>query len=132
VVNSIASESKEEAKTYLNYQVYTSDLLYINKKSDNAWILTAESLHPNLFTWNNPYLNSNIEINYNPSAKTPSFIKMEENLKVLLPLLKENSDFIKIENLEATNSMVKLRLIAMELNMLVSLESSRLDLRTTS
>jgi hypothetical protein len=26
VVNSIASESKNEAKTYLNYQVYTSDL----------------------------------------------------------------------------------------------------------
>lgn len=107
VVNSIASESKHEAKTYLNYQVYTSDLLYINIKSDNAWILTLESLHPNLFTWNNPYLNSNVEINYNPSAKIPSFIKMEENLEVLLPLLKENSDFIKIENLEATNSMVK-------------------------
>jgi hypothetical protein len=68
------------------------------------WLIV---LHPNLFTWNNPYLNSNIEINYNPSAKIPSFIKMEENLEVLLPLLKENSDFIKIENLEATNSMVK-------------------------
>lgn len=107
-IKSFTSSRKDEAEAYLDYQVYPSDLLFVNLKLDIAWLLTPQSAHPNLFTWDNPYLNTNtIEINYNPSAKIPSFIEMGENLNVLMPLLKENSQFIHVENLAETDSINK-------------------------
>lgn len=107
VMKSITSERKDKSEDYLDYQVYTADLLFVNAKSDMAWLLTPESLHPNLFAWKNPYLNTYIEKEYRSSAKIPSFIKMGANLDVLLPVLKENSLFINIENLDGTDSIIK-------------------------
>lgn len=107
VNKSIVTAVKEKSQTHLNYQVYPSELLYINLKSDIASFLTPKSLHLNLFTWNSPYLNSNIEVKYNPSAKIPSFIKMGENLENVLPILKKNSHFVNVESLGTTNSIVK-------------------------
>lgn len=109
VIKGLISNIKSEVKTYLDYQIYKSDLLFINTKSDIAWLLTPESLHPNLFTWNNPYLNSNKsnEINYNPSVKIPSFIQMGENIEYLMPLLKSNSKFIDVQKLKETDSITK-------------------------
>lgn len=78
-------------------------------EEDTAWLLTPESVHPNLFTWDNPYLgnNSNDEITYNPSVKIPNFIQMGRNKEFLIPQFKKNSAFIDVEKLEETNSLTK-------------------------
>lgn len=91
VIKGLNVNLKSEVKTYLDYQVYTPDLLFINKQKDIAWLLTPESAHPNLFTWNNPYLSvkQSSEIKYNPSVKIPNFIKMGESKALLIPLLKK-------------------------------------------
>lgn len=109
VIAGLTSNIKSEAKTYLDYQAYIADLLFIHKEKDVAWLLTPESVHPNLFTWNNPYLTANNtkEITYNPSVKIPDFVKMGENIEVLTPLLKNNSAFIHIEELDSdTNTQI--------------------------
>jgi hypothetical protein len=107
VVKSIVSEAKDKAQTVLNYQVYTSDLLYVNLKSDMASFLNAKSLHLNLFTWINPYLNRNTLKEYNLSVRIPNFIKMGENSEKLIPLLKQESNFVYIESLGQKNSITK-------------------------
>lgn len=109
VIKALTSNIKSEVKTYLDYQIYTSDLLFINKKKDVAWLLTPESAHPNLFTWDNPYLSSNnsIEIKYNPAVKIPNFIKMGGSIDFLIPLLKNNSALINVEKLVETDSITK-------------------------
>jgi len=109
VIKGLTSNIKSEVKTYLDYQIYTSDLLFINKKKDVAWLLTPESAHPNLFTWDNPYLSSNdsTEIKYNSSVKIPSFINMGGSIDFLIPLLKNNSALINVEKLVETDSISK-------------------------
>ncbi len=109
VVKGLTTNIKSEAKTYIGYQVYRSDLLFIDKKNDAAWLLTPESVHLNLFTWDNPYLNSNhkAQITYNSTVKIPSFIKMGGEIDTLTPLLQENSSFIYAEKLEGTDTVTK-------------------------
>ena len=107
VVKTIASIAKSEAKRYLDYTVYESDLIFINNKKDLAWQLTPESVHPNLFTWDNPYLYTKNEIKYEPSVKIPEFIKMGGNIDDLTPFLKSNSLFIQVQKLEKKDSITK-------------------------
>jgi len=110
VMQVLTPNIKSEVSTYLKYIVYQSDFLFINESKDVAWQLTPESLHPNLFTWDNPYLNKanhHNEIKYNVSVKVPSFIKMGENIDDLLPLLKKHSDFIEVKKLERSTSTTK-------------------------
>jgi len=101
VIKSIVANIKSEARAYLDYQVYMDELLFIHEKNDTAWLLTKTGVHPNLFAWNNPYLDlkNTSEVAYNPSVKIPGFIKMGENIAVLKPLLQKNSNFVNEENL---------------------------------
>ena len=105
VSKSIASEAKRDPHTFLNYQIYNSGLLYINPKTDIASFLTTKSLHLNLFTWVNPFLNSNTKTNYNPSVKVPYFIKMGKELETVLPKIKDNSKFIDVQLLDKKNAI---------------------------
>jgi hypothetical protein len=105
VIKSIASEAKKDPHSFLNYQIYNSGLLYINPKTDIVSFLTTKSLHLNLFTWVNPYLNSNTKANYNASVKVPYFIKMGEELETVLPKIKDNSKFIDVQLLGKKNAI---------------------------
>ncbi len=109
VTNLLTKSIKSEAKSYLDYNIYESELLFINIKKDIAWQLTPESRHLNLFTWDNPYLkdNNSNEVKYNPSVKIPSFIRMNESIDSLIPLLKSNSTFIEIRKLKETDNITK-------------------------
>lgn len=109
VVKGITSDLKSDAKTYLGYQIYNSDLLYVNSEKDVAWMLNEASAHPNLFTWHNPYLSnySGGEIKYNPSVKIPDFIQMGGDLDDLMPLLKSNSSLIDLKKIAETDSITK-------------------------
>ena len=107
VIKSIGSKAKRDPHSFLNYQIYNSGLLYINPKTDIASFLTAKSLHLNLFTWTNPYLNSNIETNYNSSVKIPSFIKMGSEPESLLAIIKDSSCLVDIKHLGEKNGIEK-------------------------
>lgn len=100
------SQRKTTPRTYLDYTVFESELLFINAQKDLAWQLTPESVHPNLFTWNNPYLTTQQEVVYNSSVAIPSFIKMGDDMNNLLPLLKANSSFINVQKLKDTKTQI--------------------------
>ena len=77
-VNKVFAEKrKDTSRAYMEYDVYFSDRLFLNKRKDLAWILTEEALHTNLFAWINPYLDPD----YTPQAKSsdtddiPAFLK---------------------------------------------------------
>jgi len=103
--NVFSSIPKDSSSNYLDFQIYENEKLFLKKKEDAVWIMTQEAMHPNLFTWNNPYLNSEKinEVESRFSSKIPKFIKMGAPLEELKPLLKSNSDFITTEELDGTD-----------------------------
>lgn len=101
----------DTARTYLDYRVYASKKLFLKKKEDAAWILTQEAMHVNLFTWGNPYLNSNNNLNHAKySNKLPAFIKMGATLEELRLVLEAKSKFTNIEKLDGTDPNAQLQI----------------------
>ncbi len=92
---------EDTAVNFMEYLVFTKDLLFILKKEDAAWLLTPESVHPNLFAWNNPLLISPTKLTrYNLSARIPDFITMGSSLKKQLQKLKKVSKIIEVVDLD--------------------------------
>ena len=114
VLNVFMSKRKDTARTYMDYQVYFEDGLFLNKKKDMAWILNQEGLHINLFTWENPYLNNGYTANsnLNISGKIPEFIKMGASIETLKPLLEANSKFTNTEELDGSDPNAQLQINA--------------------
>jgi len=100
-----AGKRKDTARTYMDYEVYVRDRLFLNKKKDIAWILNQEAMHTNLFTWENPYLNSDYKAKSvsNISNKIPVFLKIGASIEELKPLLEANSNFINTEELDGSD-----------------------------
>jgi hypothetical protein len=102
----------DTAREYMEYEIYPSDKLFLNKKKDLAWILTDESLHPNLFAWINPYLDPD----YKPQAKSsepdhiPSFLKMGAHMDDLKPVFEKNSDFLVTEKLDGSDPNAQIQI----------------------
>ncbi|NRB60433.1 MAG: hypothetical protein HRU50_10915 [Winogradskyella sp.] len=109
ITNTLVSNIKCDPVLYLNYRFYKSHILFIDSDKDLAWQLTSESLHTNLFAWDNPYLyaNKGDVVNYKQSVKVPDFLRMGGELDDLLPLLKQNSEFIEIQELDTTDGSSK-------------------------
>lgn len=107
-----SSKRNDTARTYMDYEVYVKDKLFINKKKDIAWIITEEAMHTNLFTWENPYLNSDSKTNAKPnhSKVIPEFLEMGSSLEKLKPLLEANSKFTNIEELDGSDPNAQLQL----------------------
>lgn len=103
VVQPFTAHRKDTAKPYMKYEVYVQDKLFVTKKEDVARILTKEAMHTNLFTWNNPYLDSTYKATINSSYKTPSFLKMGDSLDELKPILEANSLFTSEEELDGSD-----------------------------
>lgn len=78
ITNTLVSNIKCDPVLYLNYRFYESHILFIDSDKDLAWQLTSESLHTNLFAWDNPYLyaNKGDVVNYKQSVKVPDFLRM--------------------------------------------------------
>ena len=102
----------DTARTYLNYDVYVEEKLFLKKEEDAAWVMTEEAMHVNLFAWENPYLNSEIKNEGNPgfSREIPKFIKMGASLDELVPVLEANSDFTSTEELDGTDPNAQLQI----------------------
>jgi len=105
VFKTLTSHRNDTARTYMDYEVYIKDKLFINKKKDAAWILTKEAMHSNLFTWENPYLNNQKEADETSHStnKIPPFLKMGASFEELNPLLEANSDFTNREELDGSD-----------------------------
>ncbi len=110
--NVFASKRKDTARTYMDYDVYFKDKLFLNKKKDIAWILNQKAMHTNLFTWENPYLNSDYKIKAvtNSSDKIPSFLKMGASIEELKPLFESNSSFTNTEELDGSDPNAQLQI----------------------
>ena len=94
VIKTLTSNLTDTARTYLDYDVYSAQKLFIKKNEDMAWILTEEALHPNLFAWNNPYLDKAYTDTISETTRViPTFIKMGATYEELKPLLETNSKF---------------------------------------
>ena len=102
----------DTARTYLNYEVYVEEKLFLQKEEDAAWIMTEEAMHVNLFTWENPYMSSEIsdETNLELSNEIPKFIKMGASLVELKPVLESHSDFTSTEELDGTDPNAQLQI----------------------
>ena len=103
---------RDTARTYLNYDVYVEEKLFLQKEEDAAWIMTEEAMHVNLFAWENPYLSSEIsdETNLEFSNEIPKFIKMGASLDELKPVLESHSDFTSTEELDGTDPNAQLQI----------------------
>lgn len=101
---------KDTARTYLDYEVYPKNKLFLNKKKDIAMILNEEGMHLNLFTWENPYFDENYKVNTITSENIPEFIKMGKRLEVLKPIMQSKSAFINIEELDGSDPNAQLQI----------------------
>jgi hypothetical protein len=106
----LAKDRSEEAREYMHFHAYFDDLVIIDKANDRTWILTKESVHPNLFAWENPYLKGNTSQKYNPSGKIPDFLQMGASIEKLEPLLKSNSKFMGKMELDGSDPNAQLQL----------------------
>lgn len=111
-VESITAKRKDTAQTYMNYQFYPNDGIVTRPSEDKVWILSKDAMHPNLFTWDNPYLPSNKELKkaHNPSARIPDFIKMGGNLEQLKPKLENESILTTSRELDGSDPNAQLQI----------------------
>lgn len=111
-VETLLSNRKDTARTYMDYIVYAKDKLFVNKKKDAAWILTEEAMHTNLFSWDNPYLNVNYKENTKTisSSEIPSFLRMGVTLDEIKPILEANSRMTSTEELDGTDPNAQLQI----------------------
>ena len=112
VIQVLTNGLKDTARTYLDYDVYVKEKLFLKKEEDAAWVITEEAMHVNLFAWENPYLNSEIKEERNPgfSNEIPKFIQMGASLDELKPVLEANSDFTSTEELDGTDPNAQLQI----------------------
>lgn len=111
-VESLIGHRKDTAQTYMDYKGYWKDLIIAKTKDDKVWLLTPEAAHPNLFTWNNPYLPVNKGKNQlvEPSVRLPEYLKMGASLEDLQPALEEASAFTYQQELDGSDPNAQLQI----------------------
>lgn len=99
VSNVLVDPEAEPQSRYLGYDVYNQASLFVDRIADKAWLLSAEALHPNLFTWSNPFLDgdgANIP-EYDTSAALPSLFEPGGDLETLLPQFEAACPIMNVE-----------------------------------
>ncbi len=101
-VNALVYPGLETQMRYLEYDVYNQASLFVDRKTDTAWLLSVEALHPNLFTWSNPYLDDDqADIpEYDASAATPSLFEPGGELNTLLPIFEAACPLMNVETIK--------------------------------
>ncbi len=102
----------EEPKKYIDYSVFFSKGILGNAKKDIVWILSKESLHLNLFAWENPYLKDGARgySNYDESVVIPNFLKMGGSYESLKPMIFEASKFANEMELSGSDPNAQLQI----------------------
>ncbi len=108
----LTGKRKDTAQTLMGYGAYWKDLIVTKPDEDKVWMLTPEAAHPNLFTWDNPYLPSNggKAVSYEASAKVPDIIEMGGALDQLRPHLEQLSNFTYERELGEGDSNAQLQI----------------------
>jgi len=108
----LTSALTDTTRTYLDYDVYVAEKLFLKKKEDAAWILTQEAMHTGLFAWKNPYIHPDYknEIKTKSSSQIPTFIEMGASLDELKPILEANSNFTNTEKLDGTDPNAQIQI----------------------
>jgi hypothetical protein len=97
----LAKRASAEAKPYLHFKAYFEDLMLADAEKDTVWLLSPESIHPNLFAWSDPYLPSNKgkRTKYRESAEIPAVLKFGAKLAELLPEFEKQCAFLNVEEI---------------------------------
>lgn len=108
----LTGHRKDTAQTYKDYAGYWKDLVITKPKEDKVWILTPEAAHPNLFTWDNPYLLVNKDKGrpLNPSIRVPDYLQMGASLEALQPVLEEAAEFTYTQELDGKDPNAQLQI----------------------
>lgn len=103
---------KDTARTFMDYDVYLREKLFINKKKDAAWIMVQEAMHANLFAWENPYLKGTDKkiATSDYSKEIPTFLKMGASIDEMRPLLEANGDFTNTEELDGSDPNAQIQI----------------------
>ncbi|TAI49075.1 hypothetical protein [Flagellimonas allohymeniacidonis] len=111
-VSTLIEARKDTAQTFMGYKVLFKERIFGNMEKDIVWILTEEAMHPNLFTWENPYLTKGgaVEMEHSVSAEIPDFIEMGADLETLRPLFEANSSFVHEQKLDGSDPNAQLQL----------------------
>lgn len=112
-INKLVIGSKELPESFLGYEFYKNENLFIKQSENVAWILTNEALHPHLFIWRNPYLKA-AENNNNDSMKIPEFLEkgLGADFDSIRPLIEAKSSFIDLKKLDNKDPYAQLQLNA--------------------
>jgi len=104
VGKSLLTHIKDTASHYLGYDIYEQQKLFVNTKKDVARIMTNDAMHPNLFVWENPYLDTDKKIEALPNTgMIPSFLKMGATFDQLQASIEANSAFTVKEELDGSD-----------------------------
>lgn len=109
VVSTLAPKPDEKSVKYLGYTIYEQEKLFIKKAEDIAWVLNDEAIHPNLFTWQNPYLKQEV-VSKNGFERIPEFIKTGASLEEIKPILEANSDFTQLQKLDGKDPNAQIQI----------------------
>jgi len=98
-INAFVSSRSEEPQSYLHYSILDKGQLFADHKLDAVWLLHEDALHPNLFTWANPFLNADDETRpvYDSSARLPDFMKFGATLDELRPEFEAHCPIMNVE-----------------------------------
>lgn len=112
VYETLASSRIDTARTYMSYDVYVADRLFLDKEQDTAWIITKEAMHTNLFVWNNPYLTSGYKADKTSTShnQIPKFLKMGGPLDSLKEILSANSKHTFTEVLDGKDPNAQIQI----------------------
>ena len=107
-----ASQDRDSARVFMGYEVYFGDKLFLNRQEDAVWIMTEEAIHPNLFTWKNPYLGEASEsLPQMPnSGKVPEFIEMGGSFDKMKTVLEHQSTSLFEETLDGSDPNAQVQL----------------------
>ncbi|WP_282161657.1 hypothetical protein [Ulvibacterium marinum] len=99
---------------YEGYKFYTGkDNMVIHEKENEAFFLTKEGLHTNLFAWKNPYLSTGkVVTKYTASAVVPKVFKFGEAIQELKPRLRGMTTLL--DEREFPNGEIQLNCFGME------------------
>lgn len=103
VQQSLAAKLKDTAINYMDLEIYQKQKLFIDPKKDIAWIMTDEAMFSHLFTWENPYLDSEEGLALPNTGLVPSFLKMGATFEELQASLEANSTFTLKEVLDGSD-----------------------------
>ena len=111
-VKALTGHRKDTAQNYMDFKGYWKDLIIAKTGEDKVWLLTPEAAHPNLFTWNNPYLPVNKSNNdpIDPSVLIPEYLQMGASLEALKPALEAASAFTYEQQLDGSDPNAQLQI----------------------